>query len=111
MEAPIFLISDNAAKRIEFLLTQESLGAVLKISVDGGGCSGFKYKFEFTTEIDKNDVIFTNSMAKVVIDELSLNSFMKGSILDYIQDLSGAEFVIKNPNASVSCGCGNSFSI
>jgi iron-sulfur cluster assembly accessory protein len=111
MEAPIFTISDNAAKRIEFLLKNEKPGSMLRISVDGGGCSGFKYNYEFVESEESGDVIFEKDKAKIIIDDLSLNSFLKGSMLDFTQDLSGSTFEIKNPNSSANCGCGNSFAI
>jgi iron-sulfur cluster insertion protein len=111
MEELIFTISDNAAKRIEFLLSKEGGATMMRISVDGGGCSGFQYNFEFVSEKHQDDHVFTKNSARIVIDDLSLNSFMKGSEIDYIEDLTGAAFSIKNPNSSVRCGCGNSFSI
>jgi iron-sulfur cluster insertion protein len=106
-----FAISDNAAKRIEFLLSKEESATMMRITVDGGGCSGFQYNFDLVSDQHEDDHIFVKNSAKVIIDDLSLNSFMKGSEIDYIEDLTGAAFLIKNPNSSARCGCGNSFSI
>ncbi len=111
MSETAFQISDNAAKRIAFLAAQEPFAdAKLRIAVDGGGCSGFQYKYEFTSETGASDVVIERAGAKVVIDEISL-PFIQGSMIDYIETLGAAHFEIKNPNASARCGCGNSFSV
>lgn len=110
MEACL-IISDRAAERILELLAQEtSPDQRLRISVSGGGCSGFQYHFLFDEEKLPDDQLFEYKGAQVVIDEVSLN-LLKGSLLDYVEDLAGASFVLKNPNAASSCGCGNSFSL
>lgn len=106
-----FNITDAAAKRILFLLSEEDTpDQCLRISVQGGGCSGFQYNFLFDSNILAEDIVFDHNGAKVVIDDISLG-LLKDSSLDYVEDLSSASFVIKNPNAASSCGCGNSFSI
>jgi len=103
-------LSDSAAKRISFLLESEAEGARLRVSVDGGGCNGFQYKFDFDTELNDDDIQIQKEEASVVIDETSLE-FIKGSEIDYIISLGAEHFEIKNPNAASSCGCGNSFSV
>jgi iron-sulfur cluster assembly accessory protein len=106
-----FVITDNAAKRIAFLLQSEPEGTKLRIAVNGGGCSGFKYEYSMIQEVHDDDKIFTKDGAVVVIDEMSLSNFMQGAELNFIQSLSGSEFEIRNPNSATRCGCGNSFSI
>ncbi len=104
-------ISDNAAKRIAFLLGQESKpGISLRVAVDGGGCSGFQYKFDFDAEQQKDDIVLEKDGARVLIDTLSLE-FMEGSVIDFVETLGAAHFEVKNPNANATCGCGNSFSV
>lgn len=104
-------ITPAAAFRILDLLRQEEdLNQRLRISVSGGGCSGFQYHFLFDDAQLPDDHIFELNGAFVVIDLISLG-LLKGSELDYVEDLSGSSFVLKNPNAASSCGCGNSFSL
>ncbi len=106
-----FFISESAAKRISYLLVSEQTGAKLRVAVDGGGCSGFQYKFDFdATPIQADDIIFAQNGAEIVIDEMSLG-FVSGSIIDYVEDLGASYFEIKNPNSKSSCGCGNSFAV
>lgn len=106
-----FSITDNAAKRIAFLASKETIpGAKLRIAVDGGGCSGFQYRYEFTADQNADDHVFQNAGATVLVDEMSLE-FIKGSAVDYIETLGAAHFEIKNPNAAAKCGCGNSFAV
>lgn len=103
-------LSDQAAKRIAEILSGESDGAVLRVSVSGGGCSGFQYHFDLDTARHDDDLIIEKDGATVLIDETSAG-FLDGAEIDYVDDLIGAAFQIKNPNASASCGCGMSFSI
>lgn len=106
-----FGITDSAAKRIAFLAEKESFpDAKLRIAVDGGGCSGFQYRYEFTKELAEDDHPFTNGNATVVVDDLSLQ-YLAGSVVDYVETLGAAHFEIKNPNATAKCGCGNSFGV
>lgn len=106
-----FAISDAAAARILYLLSQEAeQDQSLRISVSGGGCSGFQYHFLFDDQKLADDQVFEHAGASVLIDDVSLG-LLKGSMLDYVEDLASASFVIKNPNAASSCGCGNSFSL
>lgn len=105
-----FIISANAARHIQKILENEAEGSRLRISVQGGGCSGFQYNFLIDDKMTPDDQIFTHNEVEVVMDFISLG-LLNGSQLDYIEDLTGAKFVIKNPNAASACGCGNSFSI
>lgn len=107
----LFSLSDNAAKRINFLKQREGkTDAKLRIQVLGGGCSGFQYRMDFDTVPQEGDHVFAHQGAEVVIDGTSL-PFLQHSILDYEETLGSAMFVIKNPNTTAKCGCGNSFSV
>jgi iron-sulfur cluster insertion protein len=106
-----FFISPSAAERIQHLLADEAEGARLRITVDGGGCSGFQYHFTFDAAFSEaEDVLFSEHGAEVVIDTLSLD-FLHDGMIDYVQDLGASYFEIKNPNSTSSCGCGNSFAV
>lgn len=106
-----FYISDAAARRIISLAKQEGYAnPLLKITVNSGGCYGLQYSFDLVKETEEGNVCFDHQDARVVMDDLSLG-FLKGSTLDYVDDMMGSYFTIKNPNASSSCGCGNSFSL
>jgi iron-sulfur cluster assembly accessory protein len=103
-------LSDTAARRIADILAAEAPGTLLRVTVEGGGCSGFQYKFDLVKEREADDVFIERGEAKVVIDSTSL-PFVEGSEIDFVDDLIGAHFQVNNPNASASCGCGTSFSI
>ena len=104
-------ISDSAARRIAALKTQEAAeGAFLRIAVSGGGCSGFQYGLTFDEETNPDDLVFEHGGVRVVVDEVSLD-LLNGAEIDFVEDLMGASFQIRNPNAASSCGCGNSFSV
>ena len=106
-----FTVTENAAKRIAFLAEQEGNSALmLRVTVSGGGCSGFQYGFEFDSTVNEDDRVAEREGAKVVIDEVSLE-LLNGAEIDFVEDLMGAYFRINNPNATSSCGCGTSFSI
>ena len=103
-------LTQNAANRINAILAKQTDATMLRVAVDGGGCSGFSYKFDFETVANEDDLIVELDGAKVAIDEMSLE-FLAGSEIDFSTDLIGAAFKINNPNATASCGCGTSFSI
>ena len=104
-------VTESAAKRIAFLREQEQVGgANLRIAVSGGGCSGFQYGLSFDDQTNPDDRVFERDGVGVVIDDVSLD-LLAGAEVDFIEDLMGASFQIRNPNAASSCGCGNSFSI
>jgi len=106
-----FSITQSAAKRISYLVLQEEDKNVrMRVAVLGGGCSGFQYKFDFDAALNEDDKIFTTDGVEVVVDETSIG-LVKGSVLDYVETLGSAAFVIKNPNATANCGCGNSFAV
>ena len=106
-----FQVTDRAAARIKAILSSEGLGTGhLRVGVSGGGCSGFKYEFELSTAGQPDDILIENGGAKVAIDGMSL-MYLLGSELDFVEDLNGSYFQVRNPNASSSCGCGSSFAI
>lgn len=107
-----FTITDNAAKRIADIIKQQGLSDehFFRLTVEGGGCSGFQYKMDMDNIINDDDLVFENNGQKCVIDAISA-PFLDGSTLDYISSLGGSMMKVINPNASSSCGCGVSFGI
>lgn len=104
-------LSESAARRVIALIEQEHQdGLMLRVTVSGGGCSGFQYGFVLDDTVNADDVTFERDGARLVVDEVSLE-LLAGSEIDFIEDLMGAYFSISNPNATSSCGCGSSFSI
>lgn len=107
--APIS-ITETAAKRIRKVLDTEPPGSMLRVSVNGGGCSGFQYAFSFDRQKNDDDIVLEREGATVLIDSVSV-PYMAGSVLDFVDDLIGQSFKIVNPKATASCGCGTSFSL
>ena len=104
-------LTERAARRIGRILAKEPEGTVLRISVSGGGCSGFQYEYNLVQDKPANDdLVLARDTATVLIDSLSLE-FMGGAEIDYVDDLIGQSFQIRNPNAVASCGCGTSFAV
>jgi iron-sulfur cluster assembly accessory protein len=103
-------LSEAAAKRIARIVAGEPGKIALRVSVEGGGCSGFSYKFDLVDGRNDDDVAVERDGATVLIDELSM-IYMGGSVIDFVDDLMGQSFQVRNPNAVASCGCGTSFSI
>ena len=104
-------ITDSAARRIAVLKQQEEAGgAFLRIAVSGGGCSGFQYGLSFDDQRNPDDFVFERDDVAVIVDDTSLD-LLNGAEVDFVEDLMGASFQIRNPNAATSCGCGNSFSV
>jgi iron-sulfur cluster insertion protein len=104
-------LTESAARRIAVLKAEENAEtASLRIVVSGGGCSGFQYGLSFDDQRNDDDVVFERDGVGIVVDEVSLD-LLNGAEVDFVEDLMGASFQIKNPNAASSCGCGNSFSI
>ncbi|PKR90857.1 iron-sulfur cluster insertion protein ErpA [Pleomorphomonas diazotrophica] len=99
-----------AARRIAKVLEKQPGKTALRISVEGGGCSGFSYRFDLVEGQNADDIAVTRDGATVLIDEVSL-PFMDGSEIDFVDDLMGQAFKINNPNATSSCGCGTSFAV
>jgi len=103
-------LSERAARRIASILAKEPEGTALRVSVSGGGCSGFQYGFDLEQDRTDDDLVVERSGAVVLIDPVSL-PYVGGSEIDFVDDLIGQSFQVKNPNATASCGCGTSFSI
>jgi iron-sulfur cluster assembly accessory protein len=103
-------VTARAAKRIAEVVAADSRKQILRVSVDGGGCSGFQYSFDLVGEAEDDDLVIERDGATVVIDPIS-QQFLGGSEIDFVDDLIGAAFKIRNPNATSSCGCGTSFTI
>ena len=103
-------MTDRAARRIATILKSESVGSMLRVSVKGGGCSGFQYSFDIDASPADDDAAVRRDDVTVLIDSVSL-PFLKGAEIDFVDDLMGQSFRINNPNATASCGCGTSFSI
>jgi iron-sulfur cluster insertion protein len=107
--APVTL-SHNAARRLKALSLQEGRPVMLRVAVEGGGCSGFQYQFDLVQAAEPDDLKVERDGAAALIDEVSLE-LLKGSEIDFVEELAGAQFRVRNPNAKSSCGCGVSFSI
>jgi iron-sulfur cluster insertion protein len=110
MRETAITVSDRAARRIAQIVAGEPATPLLRVSVEGGGCSGFQYKFDLVADRAENDLVIEKAGACVLVDPVSLN-LLNGSEIDFVEDLMGAAFKVKNPNATASCGCGTSFSI
>ncbi len=103
-------VSERAARRIGEILKGEPSGTMLRVSVEGGGCSGFQYKFDMERAKAADDLVISREGAIVLIDPVSVN-YMSGSEIDFVDDLIGASFKVINPQAKASCGCGTSFAL
>ena len=103
-------LSDTAARQIRAIGQAEGRPLMLRVAVDGGGCSGFQYPFDLVDEAQPDDLRIERDGAAALVDDVSL-AFLKGSVIDFVDELAGAEFRVRNPNAKSSCGCGVSFSI
>jgi iron-sulfur cluster assembly accessory protein len=110
MTDPEITLSESAAKRIQALAESEGRPVMLRVAVDGGGCSGFSYQFDLVDAAETDDLTVERDGAKAVVDLMSL-VLLKGSQIDFVDELAGAQFRVNNPNAKSSCGCGTSFSI
>jgi iron-sulfur cluster insertion protein len=103
--------SDQAAAKVRNMVSdQVDQTLMLRVYIEGGGCSGFQYGFEFDSAIEEDDTVVENGDVKLVVDPLSIQ-YLSGGTVDYINDLQGSRFVIDNPNASSTCGCGASFAV
>jgi iron-sulfur cluster insertion protein len=103
-------ITENAKIKIVEILQEETSSAKLRMYVQGGGCSGFQYGFTIDDQTNEDDFQLETDNIPVIVDSMSL-SYVSGSIIDYRDDLDGARFIIQNPNASTTCGCGSSFGV
>ena len=103
-------VTERAAMRINEIVADEPSNKLLRVSVEGGGCSGFQYKFDLVHSAAPDDLVIERNSACVLVDPVSLE-FLAGSEIDFVDDLIGAAFKIRNPNATASCGCGTSFTV
>ena len=103
-------LTERAARRIGEIMANELPGSMLRITVNGGGCSGFSYAFDVDRDRHEDDRVVERDGAAVLVDEMSLQ-YMDGSVVDFVDDLIGQSFKIENPHATASCGCGTSFSL
>ncbi|MGH6865669.1 MAG: iron-sulfur cluster insertion protein ErpA [Methyloceanibacter sp.] len=103
-------ISASAARHIAELLDAEHAQTLFRVSVEGGGCSGFQYRFDLVKEREPDDILIERDGARVVVDPVSAG-FVQGAEIDFVDDLIGAQFKIHNPNVTAACGCGTSFSV
>lgn len=105
------IFTNNAAKKVKSLLSQEQNPNLnLRVYITGGGCAGFSYGFNFDEKIQEDDTQVENDGVKLLIDAMSIQ-YLEGSEIDYVEGLEGSRFVVNNPNATTTCGCGSSFSI
>jgi iron-sulfur cluster insertion protein len=104
------VLTPNAARRVSQIAQKLGKSAILRLSVEGGGCSGFQYKFGMADTIESDDVIATEADAQLVVDPVSLD-LVRGSAVDFVESLGGKAFQVTNPNAASGCGCGSSFSV
>lgn len=104
------IVTDNAIRRAAEILSGEAPGSVLRVSVEGGGCSGFQYRFDVARDETPEDLVIEKDGVKVVVDKVSLD-YLAGARIDFVDDLTGAFFRVDNPQATSSCGCGTSFSM
>src|SRR5579872_1480841 len=109
-KSPPLTLSPGAARRLRELSAKEGRALMLRVAVEGGGCSGFQYQFDLVEEAQADDLRIERDGAAALVDEVSLD-LLKGSEIDFVDELAGAQFIVHNPNARSSCGCGVSFSI
>ena len=107
---PEIILTANAAKRVAAIALRQSKPAVLRLAVDGGGCAGFTYRFALADAVEEGDAVASTDGVTLVVDPVSLD-LVRGSAVDYVEDLGGAAFKVTNPNAASGCGCGSSFSV
>ena len=108
--AETLTLTEAAAKRVAFIAEKQTKPAILRLSVEGGGCSGFQYKFDLAEAPEGDDMVSETSGVKLVVDPVSLD-LVGGSVVDFVESLGGAAFRVENPNAAAGCGCGSSFGI
>jgi iron-sulfur cluster assembly accessory protein len=110
MDAPTMTLSPSAAARVATIAAKQGKPAILRLSVEGGGCSGFQYKFGLAEAAEADDLVVERDGVTLVVDPVSLD-LVGGSVVDYVESLGGAAFRVENPNASAGCGCGSSFAV
>lgn len=107
---PDIALTPSAAARVAAIAVKQGKPAILRLSVEGGGCSGFQYKFGFAESVENDDAVAELNGAKLVVDSISLD-LVRGASVDFVDNLGGAHFTVNNPNAASGCGCGTSFSV
>lgn len=110
MSAEPLILTPSAAKRVAFIAAKQSRPAILRLAVEGGGCSGFQYKFDLADAPEPDDSVSETDGVKLVVDSVSLD-LIAGSTVDFVESLGGAAFKVENPQAAAGCGCGASFGI
>jgi iron-sulfur cluster insertion protein len=110
MDTQTLTLSPSAAARIATIAAKQGKPALLRLSVEGGGCSGFQYKFELADGPDADDAVSETDGVRLVVDPVSLD-LVAGCVVDYVESLGGAAFKVENPNAVAGCGCGSSFAV
>jgi len=110
MTTPTLTLSPSAARRVALIAAKQGKPAILRLSVEGGGCSGFQYKFGLDEAPEVEDLVVETEGVQLVVDPMS-HEFIAGCVVDYVESLGGAAFKVENPNAAASCGCGSSFAV
>jgi iron-sulfur cluster assembly accessory protein len=110
MSEPGISLTENAARKVAAIAARKQAPAILRLAVDGGGCAGFTYSFELADAPEAEDAVAEQDGVKLVVDPASLE-LVRGSSVDFVEDLGGASFKVTNPNAQSGCGCGSSFSV
>ncbi|MCE2842382.1 MAG: iron-sulfur cluster insertion protein ErpA [Novosphingobium sp.] len=110
MDAPTMTLSPSAAARIALIAEKQGKPAALRLAVEGGGCSGFQYRFGLAESIEEDDLVVETDGVKLVVDPVSLD-LVAGSIVDFVDSLGGSAFKVENPLAAAGCGCGSSFAV
>ena len=103
-------LSPSAAARVAAIAARQARPAILRLAVEGGGCSGFQYRFDLADSAENDDMVAETDGVRLVVDPVSLD-LVAGCVVDYVEDLGGASFKVANPNASAGCGCGSSFAV
>ena len=110
MDSPTVTLSPSAAARVATIAARQAKPAILRLSVEGGGCSGFQYQFGLAEAADSDDAVAETDGVRLVVDPVSLE-LVAGCVVDYVESLGGAAFRVENPNATAGCGCGSSFAV
>ncbi|MFC4193509.1 HesB/IscA family protein [Novosphingobium lubricantis] len=110
MQDTVITLAPNAAARVAAIAAKQGKPAILRLAVEGGGCSGFQYKFDLASAPDADDAVAETDGVRLVVDQVSLG-LLEGSVVDYVESLGGAAFRVTNPQAASGCGCGSSFSV
>ncbi|WP_025290271.1 iron-sulfur cluster insertion protein ErpA [Sphingomonas sanxanigenens] len=110
MNAPSIALTDSAARRVSQIAIKTGKAPILRLAVEGGGCSGFQYRFGLAERVESDDAVTENGGVTLVVDSMSLD-LVQGSAVDFVESLGGSAFQVTNPNATAGCGCGSSFAI